>query len=42
LASPFSAQGRAQAQVAGQTLPVTQEGVPVVTDNWVALDVTTI
>jgi hypothetical protein len=33
-------QGHAQAQVAGQTLPVTMEGVPVVTDNRVALNVT--
>jgi hypothetical protein len=32
-------QGRANAQVAGQTLPVSLEGVPVVTDNRVALDV---
>jgi uncharacterized protein YpmS len=32
-------QGRASAQVAGQTLPVTLEGVPVVSDNRVALSV---
>jgi hypothetical protein len=32
-------QGRAQAHVAGQTLPVTMEGVPVVTDSRVALNV---
>jgi hypothetical protein len=31
--------GRASAQVAGQTVPVTLEGVPVVSDNRVALDV---
>lgn len=33
-------QGTAQAQVAGQTMPVSLEGVPVVTDNRVALNVT--
>jgi hypothetical protein len=33
-------QGRAQAHVGGQTLPVSLEGVPVVTDNRVALNVT--
>ncbi len=33
-------QGSAQAHVAGQSLPVTLEGVPVVTDNRVALNVT--
>jgi hypothetical protein len=33
-------QGRAQAHVAGQTLPVSLEGVPVVTDSRVALNVT--
>lgn len=33
-------QGQAQAHVAGQSLPVTLEGVPVVTDNRVALNVT--
>jgi uncharacterized protein YpmS len=33
-------QGTATARVAGQTVPVTLEGVPVVTDNRVALDVT--
>jgi len=33
-------QGRAQAHVAGQTLPVSLEGVPVVSDNRVALHVT--
>lgn len=32
-------EGRAQAQVAGQSVPVSLEGVPVVTDNRVALDV---
>lgn len=32
-------QGRGSAQVAGQTVPVSLEGVPVVTDNRVALDV---
>ena len=32
-------QGRASAQVAGQTVPVTLEGVPVVSDNRVALSV---
>ena len=32
-------QGRASAQVAGQSLPVTLEGVPVVSNNRVALDV---
>jgi hypothetical protein len=32
--------GRAQAQVAGQSVPVTLEGVPVVSDNRVALNVT--
>jgi uncharacterized protein YpmS len=32
-------EGRAQAQVAGQGVPVSLEGVPVVTDNRVALDV---
>jgi hypothetical protein len=32
-------QGRASAQVAGQTVPVSLEGVPVVSDNRVALDV---
>lgn len=31
--------GRGSAQVAGQTVPVSLEGVPVVTDNRVALDV---
>jgi len=33
-------QGTGQAQVAGQSMPVTLEGVPVVTDNRVALNVT--
>ena len=33
-------EGTGQAQVAGQTMPVTLEGVPVVTDNRVALNVT--
>jgi hypothetical protein len=33
-------QGSAQAHVAGQTVPVTLEGVPVITDNRVALNVT--
>jgi hypothetical protein len=33
-------QGSGQAQVAGQTVPVTLEGVPVVSDNRVALNVT--
>jgi len=33
-------QGTGEAQVAGQTMPVTLEGVPVVTDNRVALNVT--
>jgi len=33
-------QGHGQAHVAGQTVPVTMEGVPVVTDNRVALNVT--
>ena len=33
-------QGTAQTQVAGQTMPVSLEGVPVVTDNRVALNVT--
>lgn len=33
-------QGSAQAHVAGQTLPVALEGVPVITDNRVALNVT--
>ena len=33
-------QGQAQAHVAGQDLPVSLTGVPVVTDNRVALDVT--
>jgi hypothetical protein len=32
--------GTGQAQVAGQTVPVSLEGVPVVTDNRVALNVT--
>jgi hypothetical protein len=32
-------QGRAQTQVAGQTVPVSLEGVPVVSGNRVALDV---
>jgi hypothetical protein len=38
--SQGTVQGRAQAHVAGQTLPVTMEGVPVVSDNRVALNVT--
>ena len=33
-------EGRAQAQVAGQSVPITLVGVPVVTDNRVALNVT--
>jgi hypothetical protein len=33
-------QGRAQAHVAGQTVPVSMEGVPVVTDGRVALNLT--
>jgi len=37
--SQGTVQGRASAQVAGQSLPVTLVGVPVVTDNRVALDV---
>jgi uncharacterized protein YpmS len=38
--SQGTVQGTAQAQVAGQTMPVSLEGVPVVTDNRVALNVT--
>lgn len=38
--SQGTVQGRASAQVAGQTVPVTLEGVPVVSDNRVALNVT--
>jgi uncharacterized protein YpmS len=37
--SQGTVEGRAQAQVAGQSVPVTLAGVPVVTDNRVALDV---
>jgi hypothetical protein len=37
--SQGTVQGRATAQVAGQTVPVTLEGVPVVSDDRVALDV---
>jgi hypothetical protein len=37
--SQGTVQGRGQAQVAGQSVPVTLEGVPVVSDNRVALDV---
>ena len=38
--SQGTVQGRGSAQVAGQTVPVTLEGVPVVSDNRVALNVT--
>jgi hypothetical protein len=38
--SQGTVEGRAEAQVAGQSVPVTLEGVPVVTDNRVALNVT--
>src|SRR5215472_10933233 len=38
--SQGTVEGRAQAQVAGQSVPVSLEGVPVVTDNRVALNVT--
>ena len=38
--SQGTVQGRAEAQVAGQTVPVSLEGVPVVTSNRVALNVT--
>jgi uncharacterized protein YpmS len=37
--SQGTVEGRAQAQVAGQSVPVTLEGVPVVSDGRVALDV---
>ena len=37
--SQGTVEGRAQAQVAGQSVPVTLEGVPIVTDGRVALDV---
>jgi hypothetical protein len=38
--SQGTVQGSGQAQVAGQTVPVTLEGVPVVSDSRVALNVT--
>ena len=37
--SQGTVEGRAQAQVAGQSVPITLEGVPIVTDGRVALDV---